>query len=129
MTEAVRVGSVELCPACWKRDGHEPGCERLDQQWFFHELALTQPYRVFTITGITPQEKRMTISKDDFATLSNRFESVGLLPKGKTADLLENFDFVLAQAEAEAKAAAGELRDDERTTDPEFEPVSKKRSK
>lgn len=71
----------------------------------------------------------MTISKDDFAALSNRFESVGLLPKGKTADLLENFDFVTAQAEAEAKAAAGELRDDERTTDPEVEPVSKKRSK
>ena len=56
----------------------------------------------------------MTITKDDFAALSNRFESVGLLPKGKTADLLENFDFVTAQAEAEAKAAS-----DERPTIPE----------
>lgn len=73
----------------------------------------------------------MTISKDDFATLLARYEANGMLPKGKPADLLESFDFVLAQMAEEAKAAeeARVLRDDERTTDPEVEPVSKKRSK
>lgn len=89
----------------------------------------------------------MTISKEDFAALSNRFESVGLLPKGKTLDLLENYDFVVADIDREAEQRAiaerivreGDttsgststfgLRDDERTTDPEVEPVSKKRSK
>lgn len=102
----------------------------------------------------------MTISKEDFAALSNRFESVGLLPKGKTLDLLENYDFVIAEmnTEAEQRALAERiaregdttsgsssafhlgaddritaevptLRDDQRTADPEVEPVSKKRSK
>lgn len=45
-------------------------------------------------------------NKEHFLTLAARFESVGLLPKGKTADLLENYDFVVQQIEDEKKASA-----------------------
>lgn len=45
-------------------------------------------------------------NKDHVTTILTRFEQVGLLPKGKTADLLENYDFVVQQMEDEAKAVA-----------------------
>ena len=49
------------------------------------------------------------MTKEDFATLATRFERVGLLPKGKTADLLENYDFVVQQIADEAAAAASDI--------------------
>lgn len=71
----------------------------------------------------------MTISKDDFAGLLAKYEANGMLPKGKAADLLESFDYVVNEDRPTREVEVVSLRDDERTTDPEVEPVSKKRSK
>lgn len=51
-SQSVRVGSINLCTACWKRDGHEPGCEHADDEFFFAPVELGAPYRNFIITGI-----------------------------------------------------------------------------
>lgn len=46
------------------------------------------------------------MSKEHFQTIASRMESKGLLPKGKTADLMENYDFITKELDDEAKAAA-----------------------
>lgn len=38
----------------------------------------------------------MTMNKEQFEALCRKYESVGLLPKGKTADLMENYDTITA---------------------------------
>lgn len=45
-------------------------------------------------------------NKDHVNTILNRFESCGLLMKGTTANLMENYDFIVKQMEDEAKAVA-----------------------
>lgn len=44
--------------------------------------------------------------KEHVTTILQRFEQCGLLPRGKAADLVENYDHVVSEMAAEAKAAA-----------------------
>lgn len=36
------------------------------------------------------------MNKQDFEALLSKYESVGILPKGKTADMMENYDTITA---------------------------------
>lgn len=39
------------------------------------------------------------MNKQDFEELCSKYESVGILPKGKTADLMENYPFIVGELE------------------------------
>jgi hypothetical protein len=47
------------------------------------------------------------MSKNEFETLCRKYESVGMLPKGKTADLMENYDTITAPPAEPGPASLG----------------------
>lgn len=50
-------------------------------------------------------ENRMSLNnKDHFVAVLTAAETKGLLPKGKTADILENYPFLVDEIEAQAKS-------------------------
>lgn len=126
------VGSYDLCCVCWKRNGHEPGCRNEKQEFFFKELPMSKGVDIeLRASPLVPENEVWFVGpktfqrikvrdmsqtdKERFETLCAKYEAAGVLPKGKTADMMENYDTITGEPKVEAEVDHDALDEKTRT--------------